>query len=60
VLLLFLAAIGFLGMLAFTRNSRHSEPDLISGDHLTIGLILVGCAIAAVASVICTRYKRLP
>jgi TRAP-type C4-dicarboxylate transport system permease small subunit len=59
VLLLFFAGIGYLGLLAYTRNAGQPQPNSGISGHLVSGLLLVGCAIAAVISVIATRYKRL-
>jgi TRAP-type C4-dicarboxylate transport system permease small subunit len=58
VLLLFFAGIGYLGMLAFSRNAGQSQPSSSINGHVVSGSLLVGCAIAAVIGVIATRYKR--
>lgn len=59
VFLLFFTVIGYLGVLAYTRNAGQSQPISGTGGHLGIALVLVGCAIATVIGVIATRYKRL-
>jgi hypothetical protein len=58
VMLLFFAIIGFVGMLAYTRNSGQAQPDSSSGGHLVIGILLVGFAVAAIIGVISTRHNR--
>jgi multisubunit Na+/H+ antiporter MnhG subunit len=55
----FFAAIGYLGLLAYTRNAGQSQPNSGTEGHLVLGLMLAAFAIAAVLGVIATRYKRL-
>jgi hypothetical protein len=59
VFLIFFAALGYLGQLAYTRNAGQPQPNSGTEGHLVSGLVLVGFAIAAVIGVIATRYKRL-
>jgi len=54
--LLFLAGIGYIGLLAFSRNAGQPEPQSGTGGHMTFGLILVICAIAAVIAVIASHH----
>jgi uncharacterized RDD family membrane protein YckC len=57
VFLLFLAGLGFLGMLASTRNS--GQPRLDSGrDQILLGVLLGIFAIAAVIAGITARQQR--
>jgi hypothetical protein len=57
VLLLFFAGLGYLGMLAHTRNAGQSQPTSSIGGHLVFGLLLVAFAVAAVIGGI-ARYHR--
>jgi hypothetical protein len=59
VLVLFCAGIGYVGLLAYTRNSGQALPISGTGGHLVFGALIVGCAIAVVIGVIATRFKRL-
>jgi hypothetical protein len=52
IFLLFLAVLGFLGLLAYTRETGEL---LSSSNSLSLGLLLAGCAIAAVIAGICAN-----
>jgi hypothetical protein len=59
VLLLFIAGIGYLGLLAYTPDDGRGQFASSTGGHPLLGLVFVGFAVAAVLGVIATRFKRL-
>jgi len=58
VVIVFFAALGYVGDLALTRNAGQSQPNPGIGGHVFLGVLLVGCTIAAVISVISRRHHR--
>jgi hypothetical protein len=55
VFLLFLAGLGFLARLAYTRNTGQAQP---SSDSLSLGLLLAGAAVAAVIAGVCASHQH--
>jgi hypothetical protein len=58
VFFFFFAAIGYVGLLAYTRNAGQAQPDSGTEGHLVLGLMMVAFAVATVFGVIATRFKR--
>ena len=58
VFLLFIAALGYLGMLAFTGNTERLVPSAVVDSHRVEECILALVAVAAVAGGIATRHHK--
>jgi hypothetical protein len=58
VFLLFIAALGYLALLAFTAEGGSLQLDSGIDSHLLAGMLLAGVAIAAVAASIATHHRH--
>jgi hypothetical protein len=58
VFLLFLASLGFLALLAYSRNSGQAQPNPGNQGPIFFGFLIVGVAVAVVIGVISSHHQH--